>query len=107
MRRIVAAGAAAVAMAGLASCSTVAENRIESALTDAGLSQPVAECIAGRMVDRLSWDQLRALGRLSEGSQNKNMSLAEFLRHYQAALDPERVDSPEWFGLYTAHRRRR
>ncbi|QAY76941.1 hypothetical protein [Sphingosinicella sp. BN140058] len=73
----------------LASCSTVAENRISSALTDAGLSEKVSECIAERMVDRLSWDQLRSLGRLSEERTKTKMNLAEFLHHYRGALDPE------------------
>lgn len=79
---------AALAMM-VASCSAVAENRITSALTDAGLSEPVSECIAGRMVDRLSWDQLRSLSRLSEGRKGRKMSLPKFLHHYRAALDPE------------------
>ena len=43
--------AAAFALAG---CSTLYENRIESKLVDAGLSPPVATCLAERMVDRLS-----------------------------------------------------
>ena len=73
----------------LVSCSTVAENRITTALTDAGLSEPVAECIAERMVDRLSWDQLRGLSALSDERRGKKLSLLEFLHHYRAALDPE------------------
>jgi hypothetical protein len=73
----------------LGSCSTVAENRITSALTDAGLSEKLSECIAERMVDRLSWDQLRSLGRLSDGAARKKKSLPEFLNHYQGVLDPE------------------
>jgi hypothetical protein len=73
----------------LASCSAIAESRIASALTDAGLSEPVSECMAERMVDRLSWDQLRSLSRLSEERKSKKMSLPEFLHHYRAALDPE------------------
>jgi hypothetical protein len=79
---------AAVALL-LVSCSTVAENRITTALTDAGLSEPVAECIAERMVDRLSWDQLRSLSALSEERRGKKLSLPEFLHQYGASLDPE------------------
>src|SRR3569832_2509897 len=42
----------------LAGCATVYENHIESKLVDAGLSPPVASCIADRIVDRLSRRQL-------------------------------------------------
>ena len=37
----------------LAGCATP-ETRIRTALTEAGLSKPVASCMADRMVDRLS-----------------------------------------------------
>jgi hypothetical protein len=73
----------------LASCSAVAESRIKSALTDAGLSESLSECMAERMVNKLSSDQLRSLGRLSEDSKKQKMNLPEFLIQYRAALDPE------------------
>jgi hypothetical protein len=42
----------AIALA-LGACATP-ETRIRTALTDAGLSKPIAGCMADRMVDRLS-----------------------------------------------------
>jgi hypothetical protein len=75
----------------LSSCATVYENHIESKLVHAGLEPPVAACIADRMVDRLSRRQLNSLGRLASGSRRRvaDMSLAQFLHHYRAALDPK------------------
>lgn len=63
--RIAAALASALA---LAACGAVAESRITTALTDAGLSKPVSNCIADRMVDKLSLDQLRSISRLKDKS---------------------------------------
>ena len=47
--------AALVALIALAlsACATP-ETRVRTALMDAGLSQPIAACMADRMVDRLS-----------------------------------------------------
>jgi hypothetical protein len=75
--------AAALTLSG---CATIYESHIESKLVDAGLAPPVAGCIAERMVDRLSRRQLDDIGRLAGG--RSGMSLAQFLRHYRAALDP-------------------
>jgi hypothetical protein len=43
------------------------------------------------MVDRLSRRQLDGIGRLAGGSRRPvgEMSLAQFLHHYRAALDPK------------------
>ena len=47
----------------LAACATP-ETRVRIALMDAGLSKPVATCMADRMVDRLSLIQLNKLSGL-------------------------------------------
>ena len=75
----------------LSGCATLYENHIESKLVDAGLSRPAAACLADRMVDRLSRRQLDSLGRLAGGSDRpiSDMNVAQFLRQYRAALDPE------------------
>ena len=75
----------------LAGCGTVAENRITTALTDAGLSEPVSSCIADRMVDRLSMAQLRSISRLKDkaGERPKEMGLPAFLLAHRSDLDPE------------------
>ena len=82
--------AAALTLA-LGACAHSYEDRIRSNLMDAGLSRSVAGCVADRMVDRLSSDQLRSIARLGGGSDRRlrDMTIGEFLRHYRAALDPE------------------
>ncbi len=49
----------------LSACATP-ETRIRIALTDAGLSKPIAACMADRMVDRLSLVQLNRLNGLKK-----------------------------------------
>jgi hypothetical protein len=74
----------------LAACTTP-ESRVRSALMDAGLSRPVADCMAGRMVDRLSMQQLRRLSMLSRMREDRiaDMSVREFIRRVRALGDPE------------------
>ncbi len=49
----------------LAGCvSRIAESRVRAALIANGLAPRYADCMAGRMVDRLSIGQLRKLERL-------------------------------------------
>jgi hypothetical protein len=75
----------------LGACGAVAENRITTALTDAGLSKPVSNCIADRMVDKLSLAQLRSISRLKDksGERPRDMGIAEFLVRHRSDLDPE------------------
>lgn len=58
---------------------------------DAGLSRPMASCMADRMVDRLSTSQLRNLSRLAGAGDRDigDMTIEEFLRRSRALLDPE------------------
>jgi hypothetical protein len=91
MRHIVLSAAAAAAAVGLAGCASTYESRIRSSLVDAGLSQPMASCMAQRMVDRLSGSQLRSLARLS-GLRDRDigeMRVDEFLSRSRALVDPE------------------
>src|SRR3546814_15027727 len=48
---------------GLAACSTP-ESKVRSRLIEVGVSPPMAGCMAERVVDRLSYAQLRRLGEL-------------------------------------------
>lgn len=52
-------GLCALLLAGCA--QTIAESRVRSALVDAGLDRGNADCMANRMVDRLTIAQLRKL----------------------------------------------
>jgi len=81
----------ATAVLLLSGCGAVAENRIETALTDAGLSRPVSSCIAERMVDKLSIAQLRSISQLKDkaGDRPKEMGLPAFLLAHRSDLDPE------------------
>jgi hypothetical protein len=74
----------------LAGCATP-ETRIRNALVEAGLSKPIAGCMAGRMVDRLSLGQLnklRGLGKLKE-KKSRQLSIEEFVKRTKALQDPE------------------
>jgi hypothetical protein len=82
---------AAAALVLAAGCAHNYESRIRSNLVEAGLSRSVADCVAERMTDRLSNRQLDSLARLGRGSNRPlgEMSLNQFLRQYEAVLDPE------------------
>ncbi len=74
----------------LSACATP-ETRIKTALTDAGLSNKMAGCMAGRMVDRLSLlqlNKLRGLQKLKAGDPKK-MSIEEFVKRTKSLQDPE------------------
>lgn len=87
MKRIALVSLAALA---LSACATP-ETRIRTALMDAGLSQPMAACMADRMVDRLSLVQLNRLGGLKKlrSQDMRKISVDEFLRRTRALQDPE------------------
>jgi hypothetical protein len=74
----------------LAACATP-EQRVRSGLMDAGLSRPIATCMAERMVDRLSLLQLRRIGRLGDlrDSNVRELTVDQFLRRSRALGDPE------------------
>ena len=75
----------------LAGCAqTIAESRVRSALTDAGLSERTASCMAGRMVDRLSISQLRRLEELKRTSAGtREESLADYLLRVRRVGDAQ------------------
>lgn len=74
----------------LAACSTP-ETRVRNGLVEAGLSRPMAGCMAERMVDRLSLVQLRRIGRLGDlrDENPRQMTVDQFLRRARALGDPE------------------
>jgi hypothetical protein len=103
MPRPLLTGAAAGALL-LAGCNAAYENRIESSLTGAGLSQPVAACIAERMVDQLSKSEIHAIGRLGQKAKERpsGMSVAEFLAHHRGELEPRTYASLTRAGVVCA-----
>lgn len=74
----------------VAGCATP-EARVRSGLVDAGLSRPIAACMAERMVDRLSLLQLRRIGRLGDlrDANVRELSVEQFLHRARAIGDPE------------------
>jgi hypothetical protein len=63
----------------------VAEHRVRVALVHAGLSEGNAECMAQRMVDRLTISQLRKL----EALQGEKRSIADYVVAVQRVNDAE------------------
>ena len=86
MKRLVAV-ASVLALSG---CATP-ETRVRTALMDAGLSKPVASCMADRMVDRLSLIQLNRLSGLKKlrDKDVRKLSVDEFLKRTRSLQDPE------------------
>jgi hypothetical protein len=79
--RVSPALAACLGAALLAACA-IPEARLRAGLTNAGLSQPMAACMAERMVDRLSLIQLRRIGDLPYARDERTVS--GFLRRVRA-----------------------
>lgn len=77
---------ALVLLLAVAACA-LPEARLRAGLINAGLSQPLAACMAERMVDRLSLAQLRRIGDLPRAREAT--SVAEFLRRVRSLRDPE------------------
>ena len=80
---------AALALAGCV--QTIAESRVRSALVDAGVGARDADCMAERMVDRLTIDQLRKLERVKarEGERETNLSLSDYVSRVRRVGDAE------------------
>jgi hypothetical protein len=72
----------------ISGCSTP-ETMTREGLVSAGISKPVAGCMAARMVDRLSLLQLRRLAGL--GKAERSRDLDEFLYRVRSLRDPEIV----------------
>lgn len=78
----------------LAGCvSAIAENRVESALLKAGLSERNATCMAERMVDRLTIKQLRKLEAMrgKKGDPIRPRTLGQFVERVRGVGDAEVV----------------
>ncbi len=71
----------------------IAEGRVRGALLDAGLSRPNADCMAQRMVDRLTIDQLKKLEAMKaqRGETDKPASLRDFVARVRRVGDGEVV----------------
>ncbi len=74
----------------LAACATP-ENRVRVGLVRAGLSEPMATCMADQMVHKLSLTQLRRLQSLSNVGKvdYRRITLDEYLHKVRALRDVE------------------
>lgn len=78
-----------IAVATALSACAVPEAKLRTGLVNAGLSKPLAACMAERMVDRLSLAQLMRIADLPKAREVE--SLDRFLRRVRALGDPEIV----------------
>jgi type IV pilus biogenesis protein CpaD/CtpE len=87
----------------LSACATP-ETRVRTALMDAGLSQPIAACMADRMVDRLSLIQLNKLNGLKKlrGQDIRKITVEDFLKRTRSLQDPEILGVVSSSGLICA-----
>ncbi len=74
----------------LAGCASP-ESQIKSALLDAGLSKPMASCMATRMADQLSYAQLWKLRELKnlKNADAQSLSIEEFMTNSKSLQDPK------------------
>ena len=90
MRRL-----ALLASLALAACAQPFEGRVASRLAEAGLSRPMAECMAERWVDRLSVLQLRKIsdlaGDLRRERSEGGLTVGRFVARVRQMDDPEIV----------------
>ena len=70
----------------MSGCATP-EARLRDGLIGAGLPEPLAACMAERMVDRLSLTQLRRLADIPDS--RRAATTEEFLHHVRALRDPQ------------------
>ncbi len=80
-----------VASCALLSACATPRTQIKNTLVDKGLSEPTADCMAGRMVDRLSTGQLLKIRKLKkfEKKDAGDISANEFVKYTRALQDPE------------------
>jgi hypothetical protein len=77
----------------LAACAQPFEGRVATRLAEAGLSRPIADCMAKRWVDRLNLLQLQKISSLSEDLRRERsggrLSVGRFIERVRAVNDPE------------------
>jgi hypothetical protein len=96
--------AASILLASLVAACATPETRVRTALMDAGLSKPIAACMADRMVDRLSLIQLNKLSGLKKlrGQNMRKITVDELLKRTRSLQDPEILGVVSSSGLICA-----
>ena len=82
------AAAAAIALSG---CNAVVENRVETALVEAGVPAGMAECMAPMWADRLSVEQIRGIQRFANNVREEGgqLTVGRLIDHARGWNDPE------------------
>lgn len=77
----------------LAACAQPFEGRVATRLTEAGLSRPMADCMAARWVSRLNVLQLQKISTLSGDLRRERgrgrLTVGRFIERVRAVDDPE------------------
>ena len=90
MRRVFLPLIGSLALAGCV--QAIAESRVRSALSEAGLNDRVSDCMAGRMVDRLTIEQLKKLERLKTRADERDpVTVSDYLSRVARVGDAEVV----------------
>ena len=78
----------------VAACAQPFEGRVASRLAEAGLPRPVADCMAGRWVERLSLLQLRKISSLADTLRGERgrLTIVRFVAKARQIDDPEIVE---------------
>ena len=78
---------------GLSACAQAFEGRVATRLAEAGLSRPMADCMAERWVERLNLVQLQKIsGAADELQQDRGkgrLTVGRFIERIRAIGDPE------------------
>ena len=67
----------------------IKESRVKSALTDGGLSEPLATCMAHRMASKLTIKQLRSLQKVNA---NRGRTISEFIAALRQHGDADAIE---------------
>ncbi len=80
-----------VPFALIASCAQPFEGRVATRLSEAGLSRPMAECMAERWTDRLTVFQLNKISNLADDlkGDKRRLTVARFIDRVRAVNDTE------------------
>ena len=81
----------ALAALTVSGCTTIKENRVESALVEAGISAGMAGCMAEIWADDLSVGQLRGISRFADSikEDGRSLTVGRLVAHVREWNDPE------------------
>ena len=82
---------AAALLLALGGCARVVENRVEAALTEAGVPAGMASCMAERWAGRLSVGQIRGIQRFATAvrAEGRQLTIVSLIDHVRSWNDPE------------------